>query len=259
MNLINSFLESAEYAVFLAALLITHTASQIHFISRYHGKTVKGLVGSSVNFTWTFSNGVETVTWGLKRNNFYGIDDNGRLVSLGKIGPNKITVPQSYAGRVSGSRSGDSSSGQAIFTLSNIKKNDERGYGCRISPDGPFSPVFDSVYLLVEETPKITHLTSANASYNEGSPVNISCKATGTPDPDVKWIHNGQVKSSGVKTAHVTFSKMSKEDSGMFTCSANNSAGITEKQIYLIVKCEYTHFLQAILKKETKINQKYKV
>ena len=44
----------------------------------------------------------------------------------------------------------------------------------------------------------------------------------------------------------------------MFTCSANNSAGITEKQIYLIVKCEYTHFLQAILKKETKINQKYK-
>jgi len=111
----------------------------------------------------------------------------------------------------------------------------------------------------IAETPKITHLTSANASYNEGSPVNISCKATGTPDPDVKWIHNGQVKSSGVKTAHVTFSKMSKEDSGMFTCSANNSAGITEKQIYLIVKCEYTHFLQAILKKETKINQKYKV
>ena len=25
-----------------------------------------GIVGSSINFTWNFSNGVETVTWGLK-------------------------------------------------------------------------------------------------------------------------------------------------------------------------------------------------
>jgi len=54
------------------------------------------------------------------------------------------------------------------------------------------------------------------------------------------------VRISGVKTAHVTLSKISKEDSGMFTCRANNSAGITEKQIDVIVKCESICYLQAI-------------
>ena len=61
----------------------------------------------------------------------------------------------------------------------------------------------------------------------------------------MKWIHSGQVKSAGFKTAYVTFSKISKEDSGTFTCRANNSAGITEKQIYVIVKCEYILYLKS--------------
>jgi len=111
-------------------------------------------------------------------------------------------------------------------------------------------------------------VTAVNASYNEGSPVSISCKATGKPDPDVRFIYNGQVRSSGVKPAHVTLSKISKEDSGMFTCRANNSAGITEKQIYVIVKCEYIYYLQAIclvhlfilnLLKEKQTNKKCKL
>ena len=103
-----------------------------------------------MNFTWIFSNGVETVTWGLKRNDFVGVDSDKILVSLSKSGLVPALVPLKYTGRVSGSRSDDLLSGQAIFTLSNISKNDETRYACLIKPEGPFARAFDSVYLLVE-------------------------------------------------------------------------------------------------------------
>ena len=53
----------------------------------------------------------------------------------------------------------------------------------------------------------------ANAvSDNEGRLINISCRATGNPDPDVRWIHNGKVKSSGARTAELILGKVGKED-----------------------------------------------
>ena len=96
------------------------------------------------------------------------------------------------------------------------------------------------IAFLFIETPTITHPTTSNVSYDEGSPVSISCKATGKPDPDVRWIHhdNGQVKSAGSKSAHLTFATISKADAGMYTCRANNSVESTEKQLNPVTKCE---------------------
>ena len=86
--------------------------------------------------------------------------------------------------------------------------------------------------------PVITNLTAVNASYNEGSHLNISCEATGKPNPEVLWIRNGNVKSYGSGAAHLTINKISKEDAGMYTCRANNSAGIKEKLLNLVINCE---------------------
>ena len=83
-------------------------------------------------------------------------------------------------------------------------------------------------------------VSSVNANYNEGSPVNIICSATGKPDPDVKWITwNGQVKSLGKKSATLTFNSINRADDGQYTCKANNSAGPTEEQVTLVVHCKY--------------------
>ena len=71
--------------------------------------------------------------------------------------------------------------------------------------------------------------------------VNISCAATGKPDPDVVRILKGRVKSSGVTTAHLTFSEISKEDAGMYSCKANNSAGTEKKLLRIVVNCEYIY------------------
>ena len=54
---------------------------------------------------------------------------------------------------MSGSRSGDASSGLPTFTLSNINSNDEAIYGCSILPDGPYDLIFDPVHLVVEGEP----------------------------------------------------------------------------------------------------------
>ena len=93
--------------------------------------------------------------------------------------------------------------------------------------------------LVFAEIPGITHPTHTNASYDNGSVVNISCTATGKPDPDVRWTYNGQKKSSGSKTAHLLFSPISKADAGTYICMANNSAGNTEKQLDIFVNCKY--------------------
>jgi len=122
---------------------------QIFFTSKYEGRTVRGLIGSSVNFTWSFSGNIRSISWGLKHAGIDVIQNNGVLVFMDKSGSLSVTVPPAYNGRVSGS--GDVASGLAIFTLSSIKNSDERFYGCAIRPnDGFDNERFDAVHLVVE-------------------------------------------------------------------------------------------------------------
>ena len=109
-----------------------------------------GIVGSSINFTWNFSNGVETVTWGLKDSVSATVDVNKKFISIGLQGQLPWTPPQAYVGRVSGSGSGSTSSGSVIFIVSKIKKSDEAFYGCELFPVGPYSTAFVYVHLVVQ-------------------------------------------------------------------------------------------------------------
>ena len=125
------------------------SGGEIKFTSKYDGKTVTGLVGSSVNFTWSFNGDVDSVIWGLKKDGVNVIKNNGKLVSLDKNGPVSVAVPSEYSGRVSAS--GDASSGQVTFTLSLIRMSDKGSYGCNIRPTDTFdSEKFDFVYLAVK-------------------------------------------------------------------------------------------------------------
>ena len=92
------------------------------------------------------------------------------------------------------------------------------------------------VHLFLE--PPVISPLSVAVSYNEGSQVSISCLATGTPNPDVTWIRNGQVKSTGKNSAVLTFSSINRTDDGQYTCKANNSAGSKQEQIVLLVHCK---------------------
>ena len=126
----------------------------VRFTTSYAKKKVSGSVGHSVTFSWKFSGGVDLVTWGLANDGANYIDRrNGRLLTLDGRGDDVLPpelVPVAYRGRVNGTRTGDSSSGQASFTLYNVTKDDERFYGCLLTPDNPnFGDSTDFVQLVV--------------------------------------------------------------------------------------------------------------
>lgn len=75
--------------------------------------------------------------------------------------------------------------------------------------------------------------------YIEGSSVTIACEASGKPLPDVAWIRNGVVKSSGKKFAILKFSNISRMDKGGYTCQANNSVEVTSINTRIVVYCKY--------------------
>ena len=102
--------------------------------------------GSSVNFTWTFSNDVGRVRFGLRRDAYDLIEPVLVSLEVG-FGSYPVQVPPAYSGRVSG----NIFSGQANFTISSITKQDENVYGCEIELRGviPRTRV-DFVQLVVE-------------------------------------------------------------------------------------------------------------
>ena len=92
-------------------------------------------------------------------------------------------------------------------------------------------------FQFIAEIPVISP-PSINGSYIEGSSVNISCTATGKPDPEVSWIRNGQIKSSGRSTAYLNFDQIKRTEDGLYICTANNSAGTKSHKEILVVRCE---------------------
>ena len=99
--------------------------------------------------------------------------------------------------------------------------------------------LFFSSHLTLAEKPTIRYPIDPRVSYNEGSPVDLQCTATGVPDPDVRWIRDGYVRASGTNTTYFTLSSIKKTDAGFYTCRGNNSAGGVIKQVYVTVNCKY--------------------
>lgn len=91
-------------------------------------------------------------------------------------------------------------------------------------------------------SPQIS-ISSVPSTYNEGSVVSITCTASGTPDPDVKWFRNGKIKSKGKKTASLMFNNVNRTDDGRYNCQANNSAGHNESYVTLVVHCKLQYFI----------------
>ena len=126
------------------------SVGKIQLILPYQGITVRTLINSSVNFTWRFSGDVAGTEFGSKVTNAATIEKNGRILFLNTFGKT-VYVHQSFTGRVSGSRSGNSSSGQVIFNLSGITLNDTDTYGCQLYANNVHdSGQFDYARLIVE-------------------------------------------------------------------------------------------------------------
>ena len=134
-----------KYLPVNSCFLVYIAASKLKFTSQYQGKAVTGLLGSSVNLTWSFSGDLRRVKWGLKDAHINDI--RTVLVSIDSTGLLPVPVPPAYSGRVTGVLLFD----QAIFTLSALAKQDENLYGCQIESSNliPIKQI-DFVRLVVE-------------------------------------------------------------------------------------------------------------
>ena len=81
---------------------------------------------------------------------------------------------------------------------------------------------------------------------NEGDNINFTCEATGSPTPTVIWSRtNGDIVSmsnnattrSGSVFANLIITNASREDTGVYTCTANNSLGIDSINVRIICEC----------------------
>ena len=100
----------------------------------------------------------------------------------------------------------------------------------------PFEELYNLFYL--SEAPLI-NISLGGKYYTEGSPVTIACEASGLPEPNVAWIRNGVLESSGKNAAFLKFNNINRTDAGQYTCQANNSVEVTYTSTTIVVHCEY--------------------
>ena len=94
----------------------------------------------------------------------------------------------------------------------------------------------------------------------EGDTTTVTCEALGYPPPTVEWNRtdglvddrvsmsdsisvptgNGNVTSVSV---NLTITNAHREDTGVYTCSANNSIGSDDKNVDITVQCKFMLFL----------------
>lgn len=102
-----------------------------------------------MNFSWTFIGDPVTIKWGIKKAGANDFESNRRILSVAKDGTQTVEN-QEYNGRVNGIRSGNSQSGQVVFTLSTIDMKDMESYLCVLRGGFGESDRFDYLKLVVE-------------------------------------------------------------------------------------------------------------
>ena len=97
--------------------------------------------------------------------------------------------------------------------------------------------------------------TSVDQIVKEGSPVNLTCDARGSPKPKIMWKREdgAQIRFNGELTPTVdgnslVFGSASRAHVGEYLCIASNGVPPSiSKRIVLRVQCEFTRFLNALL------------
>lgn len=83
--------------------------------------------------------------------------------------------------------------------------------------------------------PEITHAA-------EDETIKFTCAASGVPEPEIHWIHNGRPISESppnprrkVTSNSIIIDKLTKKDTGNYGCNATNSLGYVYKDVYVNV------------------------
>nr|XP_029725048.1 neurotrimin-like [Aedes albopictus] len=130
--------------------------------------------------------------------------------------------------------------------ISNVQEEDKGRYMCQINT---VTAKTQFGYLHVVVPPNIDDsLSSSDVIVREGSNVTLKCRATGSPQPQVKWKRDDNSKIAINKSLSVLewdgesveLSKISRLDMGAYLCIASNGVPPTvSKRIKVSVDCKY--------------------
>ncbi|KAM4861104.1 hemicentin-1 [Thomomys bottae] len=121
--------------------------------------------------------------------------------------------------------------------LENVVPEDSGLYTC--VADNVAGEDTHTVTLTVHVLPAFTELPG-DVSLNKGEKLRLSCKATGIPLPKLTWTFNNNIIPAhfdGAKGhSELVIEKVSKEDSGTYVCTAQNSVGFVKAIGFVYVK-----------------------
>ncbi|XP_015587223.1 neuroglian isoform X2 [Cephus cinctus] len=124
--------------------------------------------------------------------------------------------------------------------IKHVNFEDEGSYTCEAS-NGVGDAKSYSINLQVMAVPYFTVEPEViNAAEDET--VEFRCEASGVPEPEIKWIHNGKPIAESppnsrrkVSQNSIVIEKLQKKDTGNYGCNATNSLGYVYKDVYVNV------------------------
>ncbi|CAB0005124.1 unnamed protein product [Nesidiocoris tenuis] len=124
--------------------------------------------------------------------------------------------------------------------LKHVEFSDKGTYTCEVS-NGQGQVQSYSITLNVLAAPYFTvEPEIVNAAEDETA--ELVCEASGDPEPQIKWIHNGLPISEAplnprrkVTPNKIVIEKLTKKDTGNYGCNATNSIGYVYKDVYINV------------------------
>ncbi|XP_061888590.1 basement membrane-specific heparan sulfate proteoglycan core protein-like [Entelurus aequoreus] len=126
----------------------------------------------------------------------------------------------------------------AVLTVANARPSNHGQYQCVASSSTGSKHA--SAQLNVKYPPKVRLTPTGPVRVKIGDSVSVQCRATGRPRPKLNWRRQGSslqlvtAEIDGVNTIQWHF--MRPEDSGVYICQAENTVGVTEIKVEVMVE-----------------------
>ncbi|XP_066024436.1 fibroblast growth factor receptor 2-like isoform X3 [Pocillopora verrucosa] len=182
--------------------------------------TLKVLDGSSseLRLEWDFTLSGESlfrVSWKIDGNDLIGTKTASGAVRLFPVFQGQFSI---------------SSNDRATLIIHNATAADGKEITCIVSTD---VRDWSDVISVVIKVPAKIHQIRGEQTVLEGGNLKLTCKASGKPEPNITWTEEkeGNHGNSVLQVGKVlTITKVSRNDSGTFNCTAYNGFGEADSQ-----------------------------